>query len=122
MQKTVLYVEDEIINQMTLKALLSSLNFGVEITGSAEEAIALLEKPNTHIDIIMVDLGLPNMNGIELTRRIRASNWAAKNVPIIIVTGNDTEAAKQESLSAGATVFLTKPVRKETLEETFSKL
>lgn len=114
----ILCVEDDEFNQTIVKMILQKLGYKkISIAGDSIEATALLEKPDTDINVILMDLGLPapGVNGIELTKKIRQSNWNVKNVPIIALTGNDAAVAKEDSLAAGMNDFLTKPVDVERL-------
>jgi len=119
----ILCVEDDEMNQMVLKMLLERLGYSkVSAAVNAQEAIALLEKPDTDINFILMDLGLPGINGLELTRKIRGSSWTVKNVPIVALTGNAEESAKKESLDAGMNDFLTKPVNADRLKHILENL
>jgi CheY-like chemotaxis protein len=114
----ILCVEDDEMNQTVVKILLQKLGYKkISLAGDSIEASALLEKPDTDINVILMDLGLPapGVNGIELTKKIRQSNWNVKNVPIIALTGNESAVAKEESLAAGMNEFITKPVDVEKL-------
>ncbi len=121
--KKVLFVEDDEINQTIVKGILGSIGYkDVQTANNAAEALSILENPNSKIDVILMDLGLPDMDGIALTEKIRHSNLAIKDVPIIAVTGNSQEKAKENSLKAGMNAFLTKPVNQILLEKTLAEL
>jgi two-component system KDP operon response regulator KdpE len=77
-------------------------------TGEAGLSQAALEAP----DVIILDLGLPDMNGVEVCRRIR--QWT--ETPIIVLSAHGTEARKVEALDAGADDFITKPFGMAELE------
>ena len=111
----ILYVEDDELNQTIIAALLKTLGYiNIKLANSAAEAINILEKEK--MDIILMDLGLPDISGIELTKKIRDSEFAGKNASIIAVTGNSEEKAKNACLAAGMNGFLSKPVDKEKLQ------
>jgi CheY-like chemotaxis protein len=113
---TILYVEDNELNQLVIRKMLNALGYEqVLIAGDANAALALLEDPATQPDLILMDLGLPGMDGIALAQTIRHSQLQAKNVPIIAVTGNEEVEAKVKSFAAGMNDFLVKPVEKVQL-------
>jgi len=99
----VLIVEDEPPMRRFLRAALGSQGFRLAEAGSAAEALALAtaEAP----ELVLLDLGLPDGDGIDLTRRIRG--WS--RMPIIVLSARGAEADKIEALDAGADDYLTKP-------------
>jgi len=99
----VLIVDDENSIRRYLRAALSAQGFTVYEAASGGEAInAVL---NARPDIIILDLGLPDFDGIEVTRRLR--EWS--NTPIIILSVREAENDKIAALDAGADDYLTKP-------------
>ena len=99
----VLIVEDEPQMRRFLRASLASHGFGVVEAGSSREAVALATSHNP--EIVLLDLGLPDEDGVALTRRLR--EWS--RVPIIVISARGREADKVEVLDAGADDYLTKP-------------
>jgi two-component system KDP operon response regulator KdpE len=99
----VLVVDDESSIRRYLRAALSAQGFAVHEAASGEEAISavLRDRP----DIIILDLGLPDFDGIEVTRRLR--EWS--QTPIIILSVREAENDKIAALDAGADDYLTKP-------------
>jgi len=112
-KKNILIVEDHELTRFGLKT-----NFeGIDVVGNiyeAEDAVKALkifkEKP---IDLIIMDLGLPNVDGIEATKRIRLID---KEVKIIILTSHNDEKAVLNSLKAGANAYCSKEINLKTLE------
>ena len=99
----ILVVEDEPQMQKFLRASLTSHGFRVLEARSGAEAIA---EATTHTpNLVLLDLGLPDVDGIELTRRLR--EWS--RVPIIVISARGREEDKVEALDAGADDYLTKP-------------
>jgi len=99
----VLVVDDEPQMRRFLRAALPAHGYRlVEATTASE---ALVEASTRSPDVILLDLGLPDLDGVELTRRLR--EWSA--VPIIVVSARDQERDKIEALDAGADDYLTKP-------------
>jgi two-component system, OmpR family, KDP operon response regulator KdpE len=98
----ILVVDDERSIRRFLKASLGSQFVILEAT-SGEEALAAVA--TEHPDIVILDLGLPDIDGVEVTRRLR--EWS--QVPIIIVSVREREQDKIAALDAGADDYLTKP-------------
>ena len=99
----VLVVDDEKSIRRFLRAALSSHGFDVHETDTGE--LALMLAASILPDVIILDLGLPDIDGIEVTRRIR--EWS--QVPILILSVRDQENEKIRALDAGADDYLTKP-------------
>jgi two-component system KDP operon response regulator KdpE len=98
-----LLVEDEPQMRRFLRASLGSHGFRLLEAAAAQEAVALATSHNP--EIILLDLGLPDGDGIELARRFR--EWS--QAPIIVLSARGREADKVEALDAGADDYLTKP-------------
>lgn len=99
----VLLIEDEIQMRRFLKAALEAHDYRLVEVGTAREAMAQATGRNP--DIILLDLGLPDADGIDLTRRIR--EWSG--TPIIVISARGREQDKIAALDAGADDYLTKP-------------
>jgi two-component system KDP operon response regulator KdpE len=99
----VLVVEDEPQMRRFIRASMSAHGYQVGEAATAAEALALTTSRNP--DVILMDLGLPDGDGIELTRRVR--EWS--QVPIIVISARGREADKVSALDAGADDYLTKP-------------
>jgi len=99
----VLIVDDEIAIQRFLRVALNGQGFIVSVAASGQGALETLaiERP----DLLILDLGLPDMDGVEVTRRLR--EWS--KVPLIILSVREQEVDKIAALDAGADDYLTKP-------------
>jgi len=99
----ILVVDDEKAIQRFLMNALSSSEFSVHVAGSGKEALtgAIAIRP----DLIILDLGLPDMDGVEVLRRLR--EWT--KVPVIILSVRDREDEKVAALDSGADDYVTKP-------------
>lgn len=95
--------------------LLTSIFKGYNITRANNGADALLLLKNGDFDLVLMDIRMPVMDGIEATREIRTFN---KDIPIIAVTANAFESDKQEAIEAGCNDFISKPISKAKLFET----
>ena len=102
-RSTILVIEDEPALKKFLRLSLESQNYKVMEAATGEEGLrqAALEQP----DIIILDLGLPDIDGLEVTRRLR--EWTA--IPIIVVSARGKEQDKVVALDAGADDYVTKP-------------
>ncbi len=110
----VLIVEDHSLTRFGLKTALESKSYISEIFEStnAEEAVETVK--NTHIDTVVMDLGLPNMNGIEAAREIHKIN---KEIKIIILTSHNNKQEVLQSVKAGARAYCSKDINPEQLAE-----
>jgi two-component system KDP operon response regulator KdpE len=99
----VLIVDDETSIRRYLRAALSAQGFAIYEAANGQEAINAVV--SNHPDIIILDLGLPDFDGIEVTRRLR--EWS--QTPIIILSVREAETDKIAALDAGADDYLTKP-------------
>ncbi len=120
-QKAILLVEDDALATETISGLLRSRNYKVDC--AATGALAL-EKAKNQPDLIILDRYLPDMEGLEVCRKIRTDK-RLKNIPIVILTARDTIAEKIEGLYVGADDYITKPFDSEELiarlESTFRR-
>lgn len=99
----VLLIDDEPAMAKALRPLLQGRGFGVAVAETGAEGLALLE--GFAPDLILLDLGLPDIGGVELTKEVRRRT----PVPIIILSVHDTEQEKVAALDNGADDYLTKP-------------
>jgi len=110
----VLVADDNLINQMVAKKML--LRMGCEVMVVADGAAAV-EKWKSHgFDVILMDCQMPEMDGVEATRRIRASGVQGATVPIIALTAGALQTDRDQAMLAGMSDFLTKPLLEKTLE------
>ena len=112
MKKNILIVEDHELTRFGLKTAFEGVEFVGELleSESAEKAIEIFN--NTPIDIVIMDLGLRGMNGIEATKKIKSLN---KDVKIIILTSHNDEKEVLNSLRAGANAYCSKEINPQRL-------
>lgn len=104
----VLLADDEDIARILMRASLERAGFAVEETEDGEAALAAFQKLQP--DIVLLDVVMPNMDGIEACARIRCTP-GGEQVPVVIVTGLDDIESISRAYEAGATDFITKPIQ-----------
>ena len=122
--KRVLLAEDGGVNAEIIMMLLSIREMEADLAKNGKMALELFaaHEPGWY-DAILMDMRMPEMDGLEATRLIRASGHAdAKSIPIIALTANAFDEDVQRSLQAGLNAHLSKPVEPELLFETLEKL
>ncbi len=114
MQKNILIVEDHELTRFGLKTTFDGLEFvsGVFEAEYAQKAFEIID--NNRIDLVIMDLGLPNMNGIEATKKIRQQY---NDIKIVILTSHNDEGEVLESLKAGANAYCSKEINPSRLVE-----
>jgi len=117
--RKILLVDDERVNRVLVTEFFKQApGISIKIALNGEEAIQAVEKEN--YDLVLMDLQMPKMDGIEATRRIRKMKSGAK-IPIIALTGNVFEENRKNCLVAGMNDFLAKPFYAEQLFDTVLK-
>lgn len=112
MKSNILIVDDDQASCQTIEALLAPYGMTLMSTYSGEQAIAHLSQ--SVVDLVITDVMMPDMDGFELCRRIKAHRqW--RYIPIILVTALDDESDMVHGFDAGADEFLIKPVNKFAL-------
>lgn len=108
----ILVIEDNERNRKLLKLLLQSKGYEVVETASGEEALRYLEgsKP----DIILLDIQLPNMDGLTLAKNIK-SQPDKKDIPIVAVTAYAMKGDREKMLSSGCDAYVSKPIDTRSL-------
>ena len=104
--RTILYVEDNEFNRKIVRQLLSQTSYRLieAVDGEAGVAMALAEQP----DLILMDVQLPKMSGLDATRTLRADARTSE-IPIVIITSFALSGDREKAAAAGATRYLAKP-------------
>ncbi len=110
----VLVVEDNAVNQMVAKRLLGQMGCEVEVADNGRVGIECMQAG--HFDLVLMDVHMPVMDGLEAVRRIRAGETLDADTPVLALTARARAEDRVECLEAGMTAFLTKPVRRPELE------
>ena len=115
-----LVAEDNPINQSIVKNMLEHMGCAVQIVENGKKVIEILSRKD--FDLIFMDCRMPEMDGYECTRLIRAINDPKKaNIKIIALTANASEMDKNKCLTSGMNDFISKPITKEKLYQTLVK-
>ncbi len=109
--KTVLIVDDEPAISQLLTILLTSHGYMTKVAATGREA---LESISSDIDLILLDLLLPDFTGAKICEQLK-SNSQSKDIPIIVISGQQNKSNRFESLYLGAEDYLTKPFEPEEL-------
>ncbi|ADG93316.1 putative PAS/PAC sensor protein [Arcobacter nitrofigilis DSM 7299] len=118
-KSTILYVEDENILREEISNLLQGFFQKVFIASNGEEALALYEKNKIQIDIILTDINMPKMNGIELISQIRQKDM---NLPILICTAFNESKILIKAIKLGVSDYIIKPLQMITTLKICAKI
>ena len=118
--KHILVVEDVVPNQLIARKLLESFGHKVTLAATGIEAIKAIK--NTSFDLVMMDIRMPEMDGLTATRHIRNLNAPVCDIPIIAMTANATREDHDDCLHAGMNGFIAKPVNREKIEQALIRL
>ncbi|MFT3963362.1 response regulator [Propionivibrio sp.] len=113
---TVMLVDDSATILLSISSILGKAGYAVEKASNAEAALHKF-KAGTRIDLLLTDLNMPGMNGIELIREVRKMP-AYKFMPILFLTTESQQARKMEAKAAGASGWIVKPATADELLNT----
>ena len=116
-QKTVLIIEDNDLNSKLMRAILRRGNYSSLEAGDATTGIRLAQEHKP--DLILMDMGLPDIDGIAATRRLK-SDPELSGIPVVVVTGYNVSEMEERARDAGVCGFLSKPVDIKTLMATIA--
>ena len=122
--RRILLAEDVQINAEIMVMVLETREMEVELAQNGKIAVELFEShPEGYYDAILMDMRMPEMDGLTATKTIRAMNRAdSKSIPIIALTANAFDEDVQRSMQAGLNAHLSKPVEPDSLYETLESL
>lgn len=109
--KKILLVEDNPVNRRLAEFLLRSQGYQVRAATNAQEAFDTIkaERP----DLILMDVQLPGMDGLEATRKLKAEP-TTRDIPVVAVTSYAMKGDREKALAAGCSGYITKPIDKDT--------
>jgi len=116
---SILLAEDNPVNQKLATNLLKKAGYSVEVADNGRRAVDLYcEKPDA-FDVILMDVQMPKLNGLEATKELR--NKGFKKVPIIAMTANAMKGDKEICLAAGMNDYIAKPIKREIVFKVLNK-
>lgn len=110
---TLLVAEDNVINQKVICAMLQSVGHRTEIAADGIEAVTAVQRDR--FDAVLMDVQMPNMDGIMATREIRALGGTYADLPIIALTANAMAGDRERYLAAGMNAYVSKPIEPDIL-------
>ena len=117
--KTALIVDDSTVTRSLIRAAIEDID-EIDITEAHSGFEALKILPRQSFDIILVDINMPDINGLELLNFIK-TNDQYKHIPVIIISTESTEEDRNRGISLGAVGYLTKPFVPDDLQEIVRK-
>jgi two-component system cell cycle response regulator DivK len=109
MENNILYIEDNPDNMVLVKRALESRGYRLLEAMNGVDGVAVAEKEE--VDLILLDVNLPDIDGYEVARRLRKSpKHALAYVPIIAITANALKGDAEKALAAGCDVYMSKPI------------
>ncbi|GHV41093.1 hypothetical protein AGMMS49546_16280 [Spirochaetia bacterium] len=117
-RKIILTVDDQPVNLITNKMILQNY-FDVRIAKSGKTALSLME--NVPVDLLLLDIDMPEMNGIELLKKINVSHKSS-HIPVIYVTSHGSRKYLDQAIALGVNAYVVKPIVPDILLSKISKL
>jgi len=117
----ILIAEDNRVNQQVIEGVLEHAGHHCYLAETGEQALDILTEKWDTIDMLILDMNMPERNGIEVVQAMRFMD-TSNSIPVIMLTADATPEAKQSSLNAGADAFLTKPINSRALLEKIAEL
>ncbi|WP_161782008.1 PAS-domain containing protein [Nitratireductor basaltis] len=115
----ILVAEDNEVNQLVFTQILSESGFGFEIVNNGREALEAFQKLNPRL--ILMDVSMPELNGLEATKAIRNTGPEGKAVPIIGVTAHALKGDREKCLESGMNDYLSKPISPKALVDKINR-
>jgi CheY-like chemotaxis protein len=115
----VLVAEDNVVNQMVMQRLLTKRQHKVTIASSGRAALQAVE--SQQFDLILMDVQMPELDGLEATREIRRREPTGTRTPIVALTAHALTGDRERCLDAGMDGYMTKPVNPTELDEVLEK-
>ncbi len=109
----ILLAEDNVVNQKRAMRLLQQMGYRADLASNGVEAIESVERQT--YDVVLMDVQMPEMDGLEATRRITARRQATQRPRIVAMTANAMQGDREECLAAGMDDYVVKPIRVDAL-------
>lgn len=118
-QTEILVAEDNPVNQMLAGALLRKLGYAYRMVANGAEAVAAVHEAD--YAMVLMDVHMPDVDGLDATRQIRDMSGAAANIPIVALTAGAMEEDRQSCLAAGMNDYISKPIEEAELQRVLQK-
>ncbi len=109
----ILVAEDHIVNQRVIMRVLDKIGYSAEVVSNGQEALEAVRR--RRYDLVLMDCQMPQLDGLEATRRIRREEGSRARIPIVALTANALTGERERCLSAGMDDYLSKPFMPEDL-------
>ncbi len=119
--KSVLVVEDSVTTRAMIRAVIEDMGEDFNTLEAATGFEALKMLPQESLDLIITDINMPDVNGLELINFVK-SNPNYNHIPMVIVTTEKSSEDKERGMALGASAYVTKPFRPEELQEVIDKI
>ncbi len=119
--KSVLVVEDSVTTRAMIRAVIEDMSEDFNTLEAATGFEALKMLPQESFDLIITDINMPDVNGLELINFVK-SNPNYNHIPMVIVTTEKSSEDKERGMALGASAYVTKPFRPEELQEVIDKI
>jgi CheY-like chemotaxis protein len=116
----ILLAEDNHVNQLLVRVMLLKAGYRVDLAANGIEAVNALRK--RAYSLVLMDIHMPEMDGVEATKRIRAFEDGNRNIPIIALTANAMKGDRERYLSAGMNDYVSKPIDPKLLLEAIARV
>jgi two-component system sensor histidine kinase/response regulator len=116
---SILLAEDNPVNQKLAKIMLTKAGYRVTVANNGREALEIYTAAPNNFDCILMDIQMPQMDGLEATKSIRKKGF--ETVPIIAITAHAMKGDKEKCLKAGMNDYITKPIKREIVFEVLGK-
>ena len=111
----ILVAEDNVVNQKVILRMLSDLGFQAEAVGDGQQAIEIVQKKKW--DLVLMDVQMPIVDGLEATKKIRELKDPASKIPIVALTAHALKEDKEKCLKAGMNDYVSKPINLKQLSK-----
>jgi len=115
----ILLAEDNPVNQKLTKIMLTKAGYQVRVVNNGKEAVHVYTKSPEDFDLIVMDIQMPEMDGLEATRAIREQGF--DSIPIVAMTAHAMKGDREKCLGAGMNDYITKPIKRELVFEVLEK-
>lgn len=116
----ILFIEDDAMNRRVVRDMLDVAGLPLEEADGGQSGLNRLN--NEPFDVVLLDLRMPEMDGFEVMRRVRASAQPLRSIPIIVVTADASPGLEQHCIDSGADAVLFKPIAMQSLFDSIATL